>query len=104
VASPYSLGSEGENVRRSIDIGNELINEGFAPCLPLLSHFQHMIHPQPGQTWMELDLEWLSVCHGLLRLSGESTGADMEVEFARDNEIPVFYTIGQVIEYFTDEE
>ena len=107
IASAYSLGSEGENVRISLECANELINEGFAPYSPLLTHFQHMIFPQDYDIWMSLDLEWLCVCDCLLRLPGESIGADNEVEFARNNSIPVFYTIQQIIEYYnalTDEE
>ena len=100
LASPYSLGSEGENVRVSLIAANELINEGFAPFAPLLSHFQHMMFPQDYEVWMTLDLEWLSVCDCVLRLPGTSTGADLEVELARSNNIPVFYTINQVIEYY----
>ena len=102
IASPYSIGSEGYNVRVSLDAANELINEGYAPYAPLLHHFQHMIHPQGHNTWMELDIEWLSVCDALLRLPGESSGAEQEVEFARSNSIPVFYTINQLTEYYDD--
>ena len=102
VASAYTVGSEGENVRISLDAGNQLINEGFAPFCPLLAHFQHMIFPQGYETWMMLDIEWLSACDCLLRLPGESSGADREVEFARSNSIPVFYTIEQLKEYYTD--
>ena len=102
VASQYTIGSEGENVRVSLDVGNRLINEGFAPFCPLLSHFQHMIFPQGYDTWLTLDIEWLSVCDCLLRLPGESKGADIEVEYAREHMIPVFYTIEQLIEYYTD--
>lgn len=107
IASPYTLGSEGENTRISLKAANELINEGFAPYAPLLLHFQHMIFPQEYETWMSLDLEWLSVCDCLLRLPGLSYGAEQEVEFARNNEIPVFYTINQIKEYYdslADEE
>ena len=51
---------------------------------------------------MELDIEWLSVCDALLRLPGNSSGAEAEVEFARSNSIPVFYNINQLKEYFID--
>ncbi len=102
VASPYTLGSEGDNVRMSLKASNELINEGFAPFAPLLSHFQHMIFPQEYEVWMALDLEWVSVCDCILRLPGESSGADREVEFARSNDIPVFYHINQLKEFYND--
>jgi 4-hydroxy-3-methylbut-2-en-1-yl diphosphate synthase IspG/GcpE len=61
-----------------------------------------MIFPQGYDTWLTLDIEWLSVCDCLLRLPGESKGADIEVEYAREHMIPVFYTIEQLIEYYTD--
>ena len=102
IASPYSLGSEGQNVRYSMEAANELINEGYAPFCPLLNHFQNMVFPQEYEVWMEQDLEWLSVCDALLRLTGHSYGAEAEVEFARSNEIPVFYNINQITEYFND--
>jgi hypothetical protein len=102
IASPYTLGSEGENVRISLDAANELINEGYAPFAPLLAHFQHMIYPQSYEVWMSLDIEWIGVCDAVLRLPGDSSGADREVEYARNNSIPVFYKISQIVEYYDD--
>jgi len=102
IASRYSIGDKDENVRVSLMAANELINEGFAPFAPLLSHFQHAMFPQGYDTWLALDIEWVSVCDCLLRLPGDSSGADLEVEFARSNSIPVFYTIAQLIEYYTN--
>ena len=32
-------------------------------------------------------------CQALLRLPGESPGADREVQFARDNGVPVLYEV-----------
>ena len=104
VASAYTKGDVAVNVRASIDAADELINEGFIPFCPLLTHFHHMIHPHDYETWMMLDLEWLSACNYLLRLPGESSGADYEVEYARSVGIPVFYTIEQLKEYIHDEE
>jgi len=105
IASAYVVGDVHDDVRKlCFDCTDELINEGFAPFSPLLFHFQNMIHLQDWETWMMLDMEWLGVCDALLRLPGESIGADQEVEYARDNSIPVFYTINQLIEYYTDEQ
>lgn len=104
VASPYTKGDVAVNVRKSIDASEDLLNEGFIPFSPLLTHFHHMIHPHDWETWMMLDIEWLGACDALLRLKGESVGADMEVDFARENEIPVFYTIEQIKEYYNDKD
>lgn len=100
IASPYTLGDVAVNVKRQIDVADELILLGFAPYVPLYSHFQHMVHPRPYETWIKLDLEWVKVCDCLLRLEGESSGADKEVEFARKNGIPVFYSFRELIDQY----
>jgi hypothetical protein len=43
IASPFTIGNPDTNVRRQIDAGEELINAGFYPYLPLLSHYQHLL-------------------------------------------------------------
>lgn len=100
IASPYTLGDVAVNVKKQIDVADELILLGFAPYVPLYSHFQHMVHPRPYETWTKLDLEWVKVCDCLLRLEGESSGADKEVEFARKNGIPVFYSFRELIDRY----
>ena len=103
IASPYSIGEAEKNVWQSITCANELMNAGFAPFTPLLYHYINLVHPRSYSDWMQLDIEWLSCCNALLRLKGESPGADEEVEYARNNGIPVFYTIEQLKEYYNDQ-
>ncbi len=91
IASPYSKGNQAENVRASMDAFDELAKMGFAPFSPLLSHFQHLVHPLPYDIWLSLDLEWLRVCDCVLRLPGESGGADKEETEAKRIGIPVFH-------------
>jgi hypothetical protein len=98
IASPYSIGDPSVNVRRQIDAAEELINAGFYPYLPLLSHFQHEVHPHDYETWVRLDDAWIPACDALLRLPGESKGADREVALALKLGIPVYYSIGELVE------
>lgn len=100
IASPYTKGDVALNVRTQIDCVDKLMGLGFAPFAPLYSHFQHMIHPRPYEDWIAIDLEWVTVCDCLLRLDGESEGADGEVEHAIANDKPVFYTIDDLIRYY----
>ena len=93
IASPYTLGDVAVNVKVQMDMAHVLMNEGFFPFVPLYSHFQHMVHPRPYQDWINIDLEWVKSCDAVLRLDGESKGADGEVNFAEALGIPVFYTI-----------
>ena len=96
IASPYTKGDVAVNVKAQIDCADELISLGFAPFAPLYSHFQHMHHPRPYEDWTRLDNEWVLRCDCLLRLPGESSGADAEVALAVENNTPVFYSIGEL--------
>lgn len=100
IASPYTKGDIAVNVKAQIDCANELINLGYAPYAPLLSHFQHMAHPQPYEKWIELTSEWLECCDCLLRLPGESNGADCEVSQAINDKQLVFYDIDELDNYY----
>lgn len=100
LASPYTIGDVAENVRTQIDMGSVLMDHGFTPHIPLLSHFQHLVIPRPYKDWIANDLEWLPVCDAVLRLPGESKGADIEVARAKELDIPVFYQLFDVINYF----
>ena len=100
IASPYTKGDIAVNVKRQLDCFDELVNYGFAPFAPLYSHFQHMAHPRPYEDWIKLDLEWVTVCDCVLRLDGESSGADGEVKFAEERNIDVFYSIEELVDYY----
>jgi len=97
IASPYTLGDVAVNVKFQMDTFDELVDLGFAPFVPLYSHFQHMMHPRPYEDWVRLDFEWINVCDCLLRLGGESKGADTEVEYAKKLGIPVYYSIKELL-------
>lgn len=96
IASPYSKGDVAVNVARQMTCANILIDTGFAPFAPLLFHFQHLHSPKSYKIWMTLDFEWVKSCDVLLRLSGDSEGADREVEFAKNIGIPVVFSLGEL--------
>ena len=101
IASPYTIGDIAVNVKLQIDTADLLIEKGFAPFVPLYSHFQHLVHPRPYTDWTALDLEWITVCDCLLRIGGESKGADDEIKYAQDIvKIPVFYSINDIIKHY----
>ena len=97
IASPYTLGDVAVNVRKSFLAADELLKYGYLPYPPLWTHFWHMMSPKPYEVWMELDLEWIKRCDYVLRLPGESSGADREVAFACSCGIPVFDSITDLI-------
>lgn len=97
VAGPIAKGDRDENIRRGIHAGNALHAEGYAVFIPHLNTVWEMLHPKSWEEWLSHDLEWLSTCDVILRLSGESKGADLEVAFATFHGLPVFDSIDDLI-------
>lgn len=97
IASPYTKGDIALNVKNSMDAATTLMDLGFAPFCPLLTHFLHIAHPRPYQDWVAWDNEWVVVCDALLRLPGDSRGADAEVQLAKQYHIPVFSSIRDLL-------
>lgn len=102
IASPYTKGNVEQNVMNQIKAAEELRELGFLPFVPLLSHFWNRLSPHPYMYWMDMDLEWVYVCDCILRLPGESEGADMECKEARRIGIPVFYDVSVLVNYGKD--
>ncbi len=82
ISCPYTKGDVAANVRRSIFASEKVIACGHLPYNPLLSHFHHLISPQGYEYWMDLDLKLIYKMDLVIRLSGESSGADRECELA----------------------
>lgn len=100
IASPYTLGDVAVNVRKQMLIADYLITMGYAPFVPLYSHFQHIFSLRPYEDWIKLDRQWLYQCDCVLRLPGESKGADEEVKYAKSVGISVFYSINELAEHY----
>ena len=100
VAGPYTAPTPEAvqaNVDRAVDVGNRLLDLGFRPYVPHLSHYQHARKARHYEEWMALDFAWLEACDLLLRLHGTSSGADREVEHAKRKRIPVVHSIAEVL-------
>lgn len=96
IASPYSIGDKFANVKRSMMVADTLMDHGYIPFMPLLSHFQNEAHPRPYEYWIDYDLTWVEACDVVLRLAGESKGADGEVAYAKEHDIPVVHSLDEL--------
>jgi hypothetical protein len=97
VAGPYTKGDVAVNVRNALDAAGRLADLGLFPFVPHLSHFWHLVFPRPYEFWCELDNKFLPYCDIVLRIPGESSGADKEVELAETLGIPVYCSIEQLV-------
>lgn len=96
VAGPYTKGDPVVNVAAAIDAGDELARMGHYPYIPHLSMFWHYRHSHEYNFWLDQDKAWLVCCNALLRLPGESSGADKEVVLAHELGIPVYFSLDEI--------
>ena len=118
VCGPVSRGDLLPNVRQADEAFFALMRAGFAPLNPLLSVFAGSADrsgpslsrvtatadPLPGGTthgdWMAADLPWVAVADAVLRLPGESVGADLETAHAAACGVPVFHDLESLAAHF----
>lgn len=103
IAGPISKGDLQENINQARDAAEDLIAEGFAPLCPHLTCFLESNTPCRLGTfthteWLEVDIPWVLSSDAVLRLPGESLGADMEVEAAKLAGIPIYTDIERLVQ------
>lgn len=91
IASPYTKGDVAANVAVQVDAAHKIMDLGHCPVAPLLSHYLHIFRQRPYQDWVTMDMALIPRMDIILRLPGESTGADDEVALARKLGIVVAY-------------
>lgn len=101
ISGPFSIGGVEENLRKQIDASDKLITLGYNP-LPLILYCYdiELVHPRDYNMWIKLTLDFVQVCDCVLRVPGESKGADGEVAYAITHNIPVFYSIEDLDSWF----
>lgn len=98
VAGPYINPDPVWNTHKTIMVAEELeATEIITAYVPHLSLLWHIVAPHDAQFWYDYDLAILARCDCLLRIPGQSTGADDEVAFAIERRIPVFYEMDKMI-------
>ena len=86
-----------KRIAHAVEVGYELIAAGLCPIVPHL--WAASATDADGRvdraTWMAVDLECVRRADVVLRLPGESAGADEEVALAHSLRIPVCYSVAE---------
>lgn len=98
IAGPYSSGQEA-GLRQAIEAFNKLADAGWSPFCPHLSFLPALHKERSWEEWMELCWPWVLRAEALVRLPGESEGADMEVSWARDVGKTIFDSVEDANEW-----
>ncbi len=96
ISGPYANPDPVVNTRNAILAGEEVARLGHIPFIPHLNIQWHMICPHEPDFWYQYDLKWLAICDAILRLPGESLGADREIEYALSKRKKIFYGIAEL--------
>lgn len=80
------------NIHQTIKIADVLRADGFMPFVPHLDWLWELVSQHRNEEfYMEWDFAWLTKCDAVFRMEGASKGADREVAYAQELNIPVFY-------------
>jgi nucleoside 2-deoxyribosyltransferase len=104
LAGPYTKPDPVENTRNALLAADRLYAAGLFPVVPHLSLLSHLVAPHPPEYWYEFDMHLLDRCDALLRLPGESPGADREVDFAMGRVIPVFRSEDDLLAWWKEDD
>ncbi len=77
--------------RQAVLAAGRLLRAGYVPLVPQLSVLWQMIEPVGYEEWLEYDFRLIDKCDALLRLPGESPGADREVAHAEKRGVPIYH-------------
>lgn len=90
IAGPYTRPDPPTNVATAIRVAERVWAHGDIPFVPHLTMFWQFYREHSYEEWLEYDLHWLSQCEALLRIPGESAGADRETIYAANLGLLIF--------------
>lgn len=90
LSGPITLGEPEHNFRQAANAQERLMRAGYSVINPMLT----MAHPRdkqiPHALWIANDLPIIERCDAVIRLPGESVGAEAECAHAAKCGVPVF--------------
>ena len=98
VAGPIlGSGNPFRNVSVAMEAGINIMREGGTPYIPHLDFTMAVAHPHiTREEYLAWDFAIIERCDALLRLPGESDGADREVAHAEAHGVTVFHDKGEL--------
>lgn len=80
VAGPYRKPDPVANTNAVCRVAMQIYERTeWCPFVPHTSIVLHMVSPREDQYWLDYDIEILRNCDAIVRLPGESPGADAEI-------------------------
>lgn len=99
IACPIERGVSSVNYWQASETERQLIQSGYAPINPARWMTVEWKQEIDYRTWMDVGLRKLRACDAVLRIPGESRGADLEEMHAGLFRIPCFYSLDELEEW-----
>lgn len=98
LAGPMALGNMADNIGRAWEAAERLRDAGFTPITPQDNFFGSIVGKRRSHAeWLDIDEPLVHVSVAVLRLPGESKGADKETKWANAARIPVYEDVERLI-------
>jgi hypothetical protein len=98
ISGPMTIGDREQNIRNAEEVFKELMLVGYSCICPQLSGRMPGAWDIPHDVWIAQDLPIVGRVDAVLRLPGKSSGADAECSHAQGCEIPVYYSVAQLMD------
>ncbi|KKN80422.1 hypothetical protein LCGC14_0330150 [marine sediment metagenome] len=107
IAGTMTNGGKGydmKSITDAIKVYIKLIEMGFVPHCPQLTMFCDFVDPGriTHAQWLELDKNYIDDCDVVLRMPGESVGADIECAYAISRVISISWGIDEFLAGYED--
>jgi len=108
IAGPMTGGTKGffnmTKIHEAIEAYVILIDHGFVPHCPHLTVFCEFMKPDliTYEQWLELDREYIDDSDTVLRIPGNSPGADRECKYAIEKGIPVVVGLDEFLSRYAE--
>jgi len=83
---------------------DNLIQHEFIPYSPIVSYLYQNMYKKNLDQWDNINFYWLSKCNCILHYSSNNSRTDNEILKAKELNIPIFTSIGDVLSYFKNKE
>lgn len=97
LSGPISKGDQEHNFAQAATMQVELVKLRFAVLNPMLTMKLPGHEAIAHESWIASDLPWVEMADAVLRLPGESIGADMETRHADEHGVPVFHSLADLL-------
>lgn len=101
ISGPITSGNRNHNYHQAVEAHRELMLAGFAPMNPMMTMTLPFAWEKdfPHELWLECDFPWVAASDAVLRLPGYSVGADAELAHAEKYDVPVFYSVAELVDW-----